>query len=93
MAGNRDEILKSLREYVIEVHFDKVNGEHRAMRCTLRPDLLPPSYREKISEQKEEENFHQTNPDVVAAWDIQKGGWRSFRVENVKYVQNVNDNY
>jgi len=45
MAGNRDEILKDLRNYVIEVHFDKVNGDHRVMRCTLRPDLLPPSYR------------------------------------------------
>ena len=93
MAGNRDEILKDLRNYVIEVHFDKVNGDHRVMRCTLRPDLLPPSYRENLDEQKEETEFHQTNPDVIAAWDVQKGGWRSFRVDNVKYVQNVNESY
>lgn len=93
MAGNRDEIVKSLREYVIEVHFDKVDGSPRVMRCTLRPDLLPPSYREKLSEQKEEQEFHEANPDVVAAWDVQKAGWRSFRVENIKYIQNVNENY
>ena len=93
MVVNRDEILKDLRNYVIEVHFDKVNGEHRAMRCTLRPDLLPPKYNEDINEQKEEQDFHQKNPDVIAAWDIQKGGWRSFRIENVKYVQNVNESY
>ena len=93
MAGNRDEILKDLRNYVIEVHFDKVNGDHRVMRCTLRPDLLPPSYREDVNEQKQETEFHQTNPDVIAAWDVQKGGWRSFRVDNVKYVQNVNESY
>ena len=93
MAGNRDEILKDLRSYVIEVHFDKVNGEHRVMRCTLRPDLLPPSYREDVNEQKQETEFHQTNPDVIAAWDVQKGGWRSFRVDNVRYVQNVNESY
>ena len=93
MAGNRDEILKDLRSYVIEVHFDKVNGDHRVMRCTLRPDLLPPSYREDVNEQKQETEFHQTNPDVIAAWDVQKGGWRSFRVDNVKYVQNVNESY
>jgi hypothetical protein len=93
MAGNRDSILKDLREYVIEVHFEKVNGENRNMRCTLRPDLLPPSYREQLSEQKEEIEFHQKNPNVIAAWDVQKGGWRSFRVDSVKYLQNVNDGY
>ena len=49
MAGNRDEILKDLRSYVIEVHFDKVNGDPRVMRCTLRPDLLPPSYKDRKS--------------------------------------------
>jgi len=93
MAGNRDEILKDLRNYVIEVHFDKVNGEHRVMRCTLRSDLLPPSYNNDINEQKQEQEFHQSNPDVIAAWDVQKGGWRSFRVDNVKYIQNVNESY
>lgn len=93
MVANRDEILKDLRNYVIEVHFDKVNGEHRVMRCTLRPDLLPPSYNNDINEQTQEKEFHQTNPDVIAAWDVQKGGWRSFRIDNVKYVQNVNESY
>jgi hypothetical protein len=93
MAANRDEILKDLRNYVIEVHFDKVNGEHRVMRCTLRADLLPPSYNNDINEQKQEQEFHQQNPEVIAAWDVQKGGWRSFRVDNVKYIQNVNESY
>lgn len=86
----RDSILKDLREYVIEVHFNKVNGEERIMRCTLRPDMLPASYKEEIQEEK---NFHSKNQDVIAAWDVQKGGWRSFRVDSVKIIQNVNDNY
>lgn len=90
MVVNRDELLKDLRNYVIEVHFDKVNGEHRVMRCTLRPDLLPPSY---VNEETVERDFHKTNPEVISAWDVQKGGWRSFRIENVKYVQSVNENY
>lgn len=87
---DRDTILKDLREYVIEVTFTKVNGENRVMRCTLRPDLLPENY---INEAAEEKAFHQTNPDVIAAWDVVKGGWRSFRVDSVSYVQNVNENY
>jgi hypothetical protein len=86
----RDVILKDLREYVMEIYFTKVNGEDRAMRCTLRPDLLPETY---INEAAEEKAFHQVNPDVIACWDVQKGGWRSFRVDSVSYVQNVNENY
>jgi hypothetical protein len=87
---NRDTILKDLREYVIEITFTKVNGEQRNMRCTLRPDLLPPNY---VNEITEEQTFHRSNPDTIAAWDIQKGGWRSFRVDSVSYIQNVNENY
>jgi len=87
---DRDTILKDLRSYVIEVHFDKVNGEARIMRCTLRPDMLPEKY---LSEEAQEKEFHQKNTDVIAAWDVAKGGWRSFRIESVRYLQNVNDNY
>ena len=87
---DRDTILKDLRQYVIEVHFTKVNGEDRAMRCTLRPELLPPGYAQDITE---ENKFHSENPDVIAAWDVQKGGWRSFRIDSVKFVQDVSYNY
>jgi hypothetical protein len=90
MMFDRDTILKDLRECVIEVSFTKVNGETRIMRCTLRPDLLPESY---INETKEEKTFHQTNPEVIAAWDVQAHGWRSFRIDSVSYVQNVDENY
>jgi hypothetical protein len=87
---DRDTILKDLRSYVIEVHFDKVNGEARIMRCTLRSDMLPEKY---LSEEAQEKEFHQKNTDVIAAWDVAKGGWRSFRIDSVRYLQNVNDNY
>ena len=87
---DRDTILTDLRQYVIEVHFTKVNGDNRVMRCTLRPDLLPENY---INEAAEEKAFHRVNPEVIAAWDVQKGGWRSFRVDTIDYLQNVNENY
>jgi hypothetical protein len=86
----RDVILKDLREYVMEIYFTKVNGEDRAMRCTLRPDLLPPGYTNDITEEK---NFHTQNPNVIAAWDVQKRGWRSFRIDSVTFVQDVSQNY
>lgn len=89
MMYERDRLLKDLRENVIEVHFTKVNGDTRVMRCTLMKHLLPESYQKDLSEQAEENNFHNQNPNVIAAWDIQSGGWRSFRIDSVGYVQVV----
>ena len=88
----RDQLLNDLREHVIEVHFKKVDGTQRAMRCTLLPKHLPPSYVQNLEEQKSEKDFHAKNLDVLAVWDVQKGGWRSFRVESVTYCQ-VIDGY
>jgi hypothetical protein len=87
---NRDEILQNLRQNVLQVSFTKVNGEHRVMRCTLRRDLLPPDY---VTEETKERAFHQENKDVISAWDMEKGGWRSFRIDSVLYVEDVNGNY
>ena len=86
---DRNTLLKDLRESVIEVLFTKVNGEERIMRCTLRKDMLPPNY---VTEEAQEKDFHQKNPDTIAAWDVDKGGWRSFRIDSVQYVQ-VKDGY
>lgn len=92
MMYSRDQLLSDLRENVIEVHFKKVNGEHRAMRCTLQERLLPPSYVNNDSEKQEEKDFHGKNPEVLAVWDVQKNAWRSFRIESVNYCQ-VIDGY
>ena len=85
MTFDRDTILRDLRNYVIEVTFVKVDGTTRNMRCTLDPQHLPEQY---VTEDKAKElDFHQKNPDVISCWDVQKGGWRSFRIDSVQYVQ------
>ncbi len=86
MAHNRSELLEALHDNVCEIVFTKVNGEARTMRCTLREDMLPPSFK-KPEEKQEVEKFHTTNPETIACWDIHNRGWRSFRVESVSYVQ------
>lgn len=88
----RDRLLKDLRENVIEVTFNKVNGEQRVMRCTLKMNMLPQVYQTSPEEQKNENEFHQKNTDVIAAWDVQANGWRSFRIDGVTYAQ-VIDSY
>jgi hypothetical protein len=86
----RDTVLNDLRHNVIEVTFTKVNGEDRIMRCTLMPNHLPPAYIEE--DKQHEENFHVKNPDVIACWDVQNGGWRRFHISSIKYLQ-VIDGY
>lgn len=88
----RDVLLNDLRKNVIEVTFTKVNGDQRIMRCTLMENMLPAAYRTNPEEKANEGEFHQKNPDVIAAWDVQAGGWRSFRIDSVTYVQ-VIDSY
>lgn len=87
---DRDTVLKDLRSYVVEVTFTKVNGNTRVMRCTLDPGLLPPSY---IEEEEKEKTFHKENPDLITAWDVQNGGWRSFRISSVQYMQIIDNGY
>lgn len=86
----RDTILKDLRSNVLEVTFKKVDGSERVMRCTLEPRLLPKTY---LEEQDTEKKYHKENPNVISAWDVQKGGWRSFRIDSVQYVQVIPDGY
>jgi hypothetical protein len=87
MMYERDKLLNDLRAGVIEVHFTKVDGENRLMRCTLKPTLLPELYRTDPAQQNEERTFHNQNPGVISAWDIQANGWRSFRIDSVYYAQ------
>jgi len=84
---DRDTLLRDLRVNLLEVHFTKANGETRVMRCTLQPHMLPESYRNDPKERAEEKNFHNNNPDVIAVWDIEANGWRSFRIDSVFYCE------
>jgi len=78
----RDVILNELRNNVIEVSFDKDNGQPRVMRCTLMKYFLPESYKEQA-----DVNFHAGHPNVLAVWDIDNQGWRSFKIDSVRMVQ------
>jgi hypothetical protein len=93
MEYKRDTILEDLRNNIVEVTFTKVNGERRSMRCTLMTNYLPEVHQKNPEEQEKEKNFHKENPDVLAVWDVQNGGWRSFRINSVDYVQILDNVY
>ncbi len=76
----RIEMLDELRQRTCRVIFKKVDGEERDMQCTLQEDVLPEKYQTTVGE---EPAARQVNESVIRAWDINKGAFRSFRVENV----------
>lgn len=75
----KEEVLKALHEGTVTVTFTKVNGDERVMRCTLQESLLPAQtdVEEHIQKKK-------PNPDVLAVWDVEAQGWRSFRWDALK---------
>ena len=78
----RYELKETLENGVAMVTFEKVDGTLREMRCTLRSDMLPAQLL-----REEGDASKRTTPDtVLAVWDLDQGGWRSFRIDSVKNV-------
>jgi hypothetical protein len=82
------EALKAdLRSNVVEVTFTKINGETRKMRATLMPSLMPVD--ESATDDKVLLNEEDSHSAAIRVWDLDVGGWRSFRTDRVVYVQGV----
>lgn len=79
MLMTRKEISELLHASVRTVTFTKTNGEERVMRCTLMESALPPANPDAAP--------HKVNDEVLAVWDVEKEGWRSFRLDSVTQVE------
>jgi hypothetical protein len=80
---NRETMIQALTRAVCVVEFEKVNGDMRKMHCTLNEVLLPTIQEDKM----QAGGFtpkKQVNEKILAVWDINAAGWRSFRVDSVK---------
>ena len=76
---NRDDMINELRKRDCRVIFKKANGEERDMVCTLREDVIPASTTDNNTN-KEMTGYSDTAIRVI---DVNKGEWRSFRVDSV----------
>lgn len=83
----RDDLLRSLRSTVMKITFTKDNGQQRVMRCTLIPLIIEQagSSFNPVADKR----FHNTNPDVLAVWDMDVNDWRAFRVSSVFYAEGL----
>jgi hypothetical protein len=74
-----DEMKDSLHKGICKVVFTKKNVDERIMHCTLQESMLPEQI--DIEEQIQKKK---PNPDVLAVWDVEAKGWRSFRWDTIK---------
>lgn len=75
----REKYLETLRISEAEVVFIKSNGEKRTMRCTLDLNQIPPEMVPNI-----DGNVTKVNEEIIKAYDLDKQGWRSFRIDSVE---------
>jgi len=73
----REELINLLQKEVIEVTFNKLDGDERVMPCTLIESFFPDPKKDAA----------QKNDKVVAVWAIESKGFRSFRYDRVTGVR------
>lgn len=74
---SKTEYKEALQNGVYDVKFIKADGTERVMTCTLMPSFLPENtVNEEATPRKENDN-------VISVWDLEKFGWRSFRIDSV----------
>lgn len=75
----QNEYLKNtLQTGTAKVIFTKKDGTVRELLCTLMPSALPAQTDLEEAVQKKT-----PNPEVLAVWDLENKGWRSFRYDSV----------
>ena len=77
---DRFQLKQSLENGIVTIFFEKADGTLREMRCTLQSQYLPPQLLQEGSTSRAE------NPDTLSVWDIENGGWRSFRMNSIKSI-------
>ena len=82
MKSENQKIKDLLHTGPCMVQFTKVDGTKRSMKCTLAGELIPAPTEEKKTDRVKKEN-----PDVLAVWDLEKAGWRSFRFDAILEIE------
>ena len=83
---DRYELKQQLSNNVVTVVFEKKDGTIRTMRCTLLAEYLPaPTQLPNDGPQLLQESRAE-NENVLSVWDLDNGGWRSFRIDSIKGI-------
>ena len=85
-----DKVIEQLKTNVLQVTFDKVNGERRIMPCTLQTDYMTDPSKELSESKVSQVESKSVNKSVIRAFAIDKQSWRSFRVDNISAIEVMN---
>lgn len=76
----RDWLKGMLRVGEMTVTFTKKDGTERVMRCSLKPEDLPPV------ELKEDKKERKQSTESLSVYDLDAKGWRCFVIKSIKRV-------
>lgn len=82
------DLRNCLANYMVTVTFNKTNGDLRSMLCTTNGDMIFASTEKNAKPDEKPKSvkkpgFVRSNTEVMAVWDLEKAGWRSFRWDSV----------
>lgn len=80
----REWLKNLLLEGSFKVTFTKKDGTDRILNCTLNAEMIPRKVTE--SEVIEGKPERAKSVDVLAVYDVENQGWRSFRWDSIKSV-------
>lgn len=69
-----------LRTEIVTVTFEKVDGSTRELHCTLIESKIP-------DEMKPKNSGRAQSDEVIAVFDVENRGWRSFRYDSVRRIE------
>lgn len=69
---SNEELIDRLKTEICEIVFEKRDGSHRTMICTLKADILPYVSAEDMRESVRANDF-------IPVWDLEENAWRAFK--------------
>jgi len=86
------DLIQNLKLGVLEVLFEKKNGDTRLMHCTLRSSYFKKPYLTEEERQNHANYYAQNEAEphkirTLTVWDVDENDWRSFRLDKIMSCQ------
>jgi len=79
--NTKENLETALSTHILDITFIKVDGEHRAMKCTRDGSRIP--HESYPMAKLEGSNVRAESDEVVKVYDLDAEGWRSFRIDSL----------
>jgi hypothetical protein len=83
----KEGLRENLSRCFARITFIKNDGTPREMHCTLMSEYLPQQIVEDVRHLPRKQN-----DNVLAVWDIDNKGWRSFQIDSITKIEYIGVN-